>query len=428
MKIVKFDYGKNGIEIKIAPSWNVTIIEPITQKALINPINSLKTAIKNPLGGRSLEEIIREKEKLESICIVVSDATRPVPSYLIIEAIISELENLGIESSIITILIATGLHRPSNNEEIQRIVGKKHYNKVKVINHNAKDDNTLQDLGKFDDGTPISINTLFLTSDLKIVTGYVEPHFFFGFSGGAKTILPGIAGKETIMYNHSAENIASPYSRFGIYEKNPMAEISSNIAKKIDIDFAVNVCINEKHQITKALAGNLEKVHDKLVQYQLEHVFRPVKQPFDILVCGNGGYPLDINLYQAVKSMAIGEMAVKPGGTIISVNECSDGVGVNQDDFRDLLFSGLTPKDIYAKVLKKEIVVPDQWEIQVLARIMQKAEIYVISMLKEHELGNIGLKYADSVENAIYKALEVHGDVARILFLPHGPQILPKIV
>ena len=428
MKIVKFDYGKNGIEIKIAPSWNVTIIEPITQKALINPINSLKTAIKNPLGGRSLEEIIREKEKLESICIVVSDATRPVPSYLIIEAIISELENLGIESSIITILIATGLHRPSNNEEIQRIVGKQYYNKVKVINHNAKDDNAHQQIGYLDDGTPISINSLFLTSDLKIITGYVEPHFFFGFSGGAKAILPGIAGKETIMYNHSAKNIASPYSRFGIYEKNPMAEISSGIAKKIDIDFTVNVCINEKHQISKALAGNLEKLHNELVLYQLEHVFKPLEKPFDIVVCGNGGYPLDINLYQAVKSMAIGEMAVKQGGTIISVNECSDGIGVNQDDFRDLLFSGLDPMDIYTKVLNKEIVVPDQWEIQVLTRIMQKADIYVISSLKEHELGNIGLKYANNVENAVYEALKAHGNTAKILFLPHGPLVLPKII
>ncbi|MFX0012765.1 MAG: nickel-dependent lactate racemase [Candidatus Hermodarchaeota archaeon] len=428
MKIVKFDYGKNGIEIKIDPSWNVTIIEPTKQKALINPIKSLRTAIQDPIGGHSLEDIVREKEKLESICIVVSDATRPVPSHLIIEALISELEHLGIESRMITILIATGLHRPSNKEEIQRIVGKQYYNKVKVINHNAKDDSTLQHIGKFDDSTPVSINTTFLISDLKIITGYVEPHFFFGFSGGAKAILPGIAGKETIMYNHSAENIASPYSRFGIYEKNPMAEISSGIIKKMDIDFTVNVCINEKHQITKALAGNLEKVHDELVQYQLKHVFRPLKQPFDIVVCGNGGYPLDINLYQAVKSMAIGEMAVKPGGTIISVNECSDGIGVNQDDFRDLLFSGLTPKDIYTRVLKKEIVVPDQWEIQVLARIMQKAEIYVISRLKEHELGNIGLKYADSVENAVYKALETHGNVARILFLPHGPLVLPKII
>jgi nickel-dependent lactate racemase len=428
MKTVKFDYGKNGIEIRIDPTWNVKIIEPITQEAFLNPIKSLRTAIQNPIGGYSLEDIVKEKEKLESICILVSDATRPVPSHLIIEALISELEHLGVESSLITILIATGLHRSSNTEEIQRIVGKKYYNKVTVINHNAKDDNTLQHIGNFDDGNPISINATFLTCDLRIVTGYVEPHFFFGFSGGAKAIVPGIAGKETIMYNHSAKNIASPYSRFGIYEKNPMAEISADIAKKIDIDFAVNVCINEKHQITKVLAGNLEKIHGELVQYQLEHVFRPFKDPFEIVVCGNGGYPLDINLYQAVKSMAIGEMAVKPGGTIISVNECSDGIGVNQDDFRDLLFSGLTPKDIYNKILNNEIVVPDQWEIQVLARIMQKAEIYVISRLKEHELGNIGLKYANSVENAIYQALETYGSAARILFLPHGPLVLPKII
>ncbi|MFW9952317.1 MAG: lactate racemase domain-containing protein, partial [Candidatus Thorarchaeota archaeon] len=255
MKALRFEYGIKGLEIKVDPSWNTTIIKPVNQPPIANPNETLRKAIQNPLGIFSLEEIIKSKAKLESICIVASDATRPVPSHLIIDALIMELEHLGLGCDLITILIATGLHRPSNEKEIERIVGNKYCKKVKIINHNAKDQNSLEFVGDNKDGSPISINKAFLDSDLKIITGYVEPHFFFGFSGGIKAIVPGIAGKETIMFNHSAENIASPYSRFGIYDNNPMVNISADIVNSIGVDFTVNVCINEKHQITKVAAG-----------------------------------------------------------------------------------------------------------------------------------------------------------------------------
>ena len=206
-----------------------------------------------------------------------------------------------------------------------------------------------------------------------------------------------------------------------------MNEHSLEIAKKAKVDFIVNVCINEHHQITQVAAGDLEKAHEFLVGYQLKKVFREISEPYDIVVCGNGGYPLDLNLYQAVKSMALGEMAVKQGGTIISANECSDGVGIGQEDFRKLLFSGMTPSEIYNKILTKEILVPDQWEIQILARVLMKAEIYIVSSLKDDGIGNIGLKLSHTVEEAIQKSLEKHGKSARILILPNGPQVLPLL-
>ena len=204
-----------------------------------------------------------------------------------------------------------------------------------------------------------------------------------------------------------------------------MHQNSLEIAKKAEVDFIVNVCINEEHKITQVAAGDLEKAHEFLIDYQLNHIFREISEPYDIVVCGNGGYPLDLNLYQAVKSMALGEMAVKEGGTIISVNECSEGVGIGQDQFKELIFSGMTPKEIYDKILNKEIIAPDQWEIQILARVLMKAEIYIVSKLKKSEIGNIGLKYAKTVEEAIKKALKKHGKESKILILPNGPQILP---
>ncbi len=424
---MKLDYGRNGIELNVNPNWNTAVIHPVEQNVIENPIKAIREAIRNPLGSPSLESIIKTRQTIKNVCIIASDATRPVPTHLILNGLLQELVDYGIQEKSITILIATGLHRPSRKDEIERILGEVKARDVKVFNHTATDAQSLVSLNKSGLDSPDSINKCYFESDLKIVTGYVEPHFFFGFSGGYKSIVPGIAGAETILANHSAENIASPYARFGSYENNPLTIQSAKIAKRVRPDFIINVCINKNHEITKVAAGDLESVHKKLVDFQNKHIFKEIQEPFDIVVCGNGGYPLDLNLYQAVKSMAIGEMGVKQGGTIISVNECREGVGVGQDKFKELIFSGKSPEEIYKKILNKEIIVPDQWEIQVLTRVLMKAEIYLVSNMREEEIGNIGLKYADTVENAINQALIKHGKNAKILVLPNGPQILPII-
>ncbi|MFX1590273.1 MAG: nickel-dependent lactate racemase [Promethearchaeota archaeon] len=425
MRNIKFDYGKTGLEFSLDPNWNTTIIRPLKQDVIENPRNIIKKWILNPIGTPPLKEILDQKKWLNQICIVVSDATRPVPSRIILEALIAELNEYGIKDNQIIVLIATGLHRATYDNELERIIGKDILKRIKYINHHAKDNDSLIYLGDMQNEVPIYVNKYYYKSDLKILTGYVEPHFFFGFSGGRKSIVPGISGALTIQANHSVENIHSPYSRFGIYENNPMAKNSTQIARLSGVDFVINVCINEEHRITQVAAGDLEEVHKKLVDYQLKYIFKEIEEPYDIVICGNGGYPLDLNLYQAVKSMGIGELAVKEGGTIISVNECIDGIGVGHDKFKELLFSKMNPEDIYRKVLSKEITMIDIWEIQILTRIMMKAEVYLISTLNKDELGNIGLKYAESIESAIEMSLNRHGSNARILILPNGPQVIP---
>ena len=423
--MVKIDYGKKGLEISMNSLWNVTVFQPKGQKSLANPIKEIRKAIKNPIEGQSLRNIIKNKKLVNKVCIVVPDATRPVPSHIILEGLIGELNDYGIQDNQILVLIATGLHRPSSLDEIERIVGKNLINRLEVKNHMATDTDSLQYFGTTKENIPIYVNRRYSTSDVKIITGYVEPHFFFGFSGGRKSIVPGIAGKETIQANHSAKNISSPFSRFGMYKENMLHKNSMEICQIVGVDFTVNVCLNENHEIVKVIAGNFEKVYETLVDYQYKQVFTKIQDPYDIVICGNGGYPLDLNLYQAVKSMALGELAVKKNGTIISVNECIDGIG--EENFKELLFSGKSHQELYNLILNRDIVVPDQWEIQILARILMKAEIIVVSSLEEQEIGNIGLKYANNIENAIKVSIKKHGSNARILILPNGPQILPLL-
>jgi nickel-dependent lactate racemase len=423
---MKLDYGKEGIDLNIDPNWNVTIFKPLEQKSFDNPIEKIRESINSPIGSPNLKEIIKKKKKVENICIVASDATRPVPSYLILEALIKELNIYGIKDNQIIILIATGLHHASREEELERILGSNLIKRIRVVDHIATDENSLINIGNIDDH-PILINKLYYKADLKILTGYVEPHFFFGFAGGRKSIIPGIVGAETLQNNHSAENIASPYARFGIFKENPLHKNSIKISRKVGVDFIVNVCINEHHKIVQVASGNFEEAHEKLVNYQLEHIFREIREPYDIVVCGNGGYPLDLNLYQAVKSMAIGEIAVKEGGAIIAVNECADGIGIGQDKFKELIFSGLKPEEIYKKILNKDILLPDQWEIQILTRVLMKADIFVVSNLYKNEIGNIGMKYAETVEEAINNCLNKYGPNTSILILPNGPHILPLL-
>jgi nickel-dependent lactate racemase len=264
-----------------------------------------------------------------------------------------------------------------------------------------------------------------LNASIKIITGYVEPHFFAGFSGGRKAICPGIVGEDTILSNHSAKMIAHENSRFGILKNNPISDDAIEISKhpRIKPDFVLNVSINSNHKIDKIAAGGLG-AHGLLAQHQLKVAMKKIEKLYDIVVCNNGGYPLDLNLYQAVKSMALGLLAVKKGGDIITTNELSDGVG--QPDFKELLKLKMTPEEINQKIVSGEMKVRDQWQIQFLAMVLMHASVYVASpKISQQELGNIGMIQKNTFQEALNEAIEKHGKNASILVLPNGPQVVP---
>lgn len=422
---VHFAYGEKGLDFMLPDDLNVEVVRARPEEPLMDPKSEIRKAIETPHSSPPLRELLK-KRKNGKICIVISDSTRPVPSKAILEPVLELFAELNIPDGDVQLLIATGLHRKTTPEELKRILGKDLMVRFDIINHVAEDLNSVEYLGTNSYGTPIYINKVYLEASVKIITGYVEPHFFAGFAGGRKSIVPGIAGEQTIIANHSAKNIASPLARFGILKNNPIFEDAWEIAKmpKVKPDFMINVCIDPQHRITKVVAGALQVYHE-LVQYQENLCFFDAPEPFDVIIAGNGGSPLDLNLYQAVKSMALGELGVKKGGTVISVNECKDKVG--QPKFEELINFGICADEMFEKVTEGEITCKDQWEIQALARVLTHCDVIVVSSMTAKELGNIGLKWASRVEDAVAQCREKYGSSMRVLVLPDGPAIIPRI-
>ena len=416
-------YGQDIIEFNLPDELEVDYIKAKQESPIENPMQALISSFSNPLLSKPLREILA-KRKDGNVCVVISDSTRKIPSSIILEALMVVFDELNILDDNIKILIANGMHRKCAPNEIKEMVGKEVLFRYDIINHDAKDDQNLEYLGETSLNSPIYLSSTYLEASIKIITGLVEPHFFAGFSGGRKAIIPGIAGKDTILANHSADNIKSPNARFGVLKNNPVYTDADEVLKmkKIRPDFMINVCINQEHQISKLFSGS-HRIYNELVQYQEKICFHPISELYDVVITGNGGYPLDQNLYQAVKSMTIGEMAVKEGGTIISVNECRDGIGL--PSFEKQINLELTPDEIHKSIIEGKLNAADQLQTQILIRILSKADIYVISSLEPEKLGNIGFKFARNIEDAISECLEKYGPKMRILVLPDGPKILP---
>ena len=422
-------YGKMGKDFEIPDIIkNVTVIEPENNiPPLENPVDEIYNSFQKPLGGKTLKKALKGR-KQGDIIVIIDDHTRPVPSYQILNALIKLFAELLILDNEIKILVGTGLHRTPTHKELKRMVGDEIINRFDIIFHDARDKINLEHVGTTSRGNEIDLNSLYVNAGFRISTGYCEPHMFAGFSGGRKSILPGIAGKDAIIFNHSPKNIDSVCARFGIIKENPVHEDSTEAARFLRPEFCINVVINSEHQITKIASGNIFSVFNYLAGAQKKICFKPIDHKYDIVITGNGGYPLDLSLYQSVKSMTIAELAVKEGGAIINCNECSDGVG--NKDFIDIINSGKTPEQIYEEVMNGKLHTPDIWEAQILARILIKYKVYFVSMLPIEKLGNIGLIFAENIENAINSAIKDMGKSAEdvsILILPKGPQILPGI-
>ena len=414
---VKLAYGRSGLSVEL-PDERTTVVEPTYVPGLPDAVGAIRDALRNPIGAPPLRQIAKPTD---SVAISVCDVTRPMPSALLLPVLLRELRHIPARN--IAILIATGTHRANTDAELVETLGKDIAANYTVINHDAFDDASLADIGSADDGIPIRINKRWVESDIRIATGFVEPHFFAGFSGGPKMIAPGLAGFGTIMRLHNAAMIAHPSARWGVTRGNPIHDAIRQIARRAGADFSVDVTLNREQRITSVYAGELFGVHKAARAVAARLAMRPVTGAFDVALTTNSGYPLDRNLYQAVKGMSAAAQVVRDGGRIICAAECLDGVP-DHGQYGRILTERDSPAELLEMICSPGYERHDQWQAQIQAQILLKADVYLkAGHLTDEQIRRAHLKPISDIEAAIADC----GDDARICVLPEGPQTIPFI-
>jgi lactate racemase len=422
---IKLSYGYEGLEVEINENNLLEIIESKGAAPIQDPKKALIESFSNPIGSISLKEKIKFKQK---ICIVISDSTRAVPTKLILEALLGELAEYGIKKEQITILIATGLHRPNLGEELESLVGKQIKEEYRIVNHYAREKETCEFIGKTKRGTPIIIDKTFLESDFRILTGLIEPHFMAGFSGGRKAICPGISYMDMFKHFHGPAILESPYTSNANLKNNPFHLESTEIAKKAGVDFIVNVTISKDKRITGIFSGGLEEAFNKGALFCGETSCVNIKREADIVVTSGGGLPLDATFYQAIKGMVTAMPAVKKGGMIIIASECNEEIG--SDEFVELSTLEENLDEFMEKIKRPDYFKIDQWQLEELVKARRKAEIYLYSscmLASMHKIPQATVRVVNSVEEAIKIGLEKFGSNSTINVIPDGPYTVPLI-
>jgi nickel-dependent lactate racemase len=421
---IKLAYGRSGLEVDFRES-GIDVIQPRFVEGLADETAALREALRNPIGSRPLRDIVKPED---TVAIIFSDRTRPMPSDRVLPVILSELENVSRDR--ITLINAVGTHRHNTPEELESMLGRRIVESFRIVQHRPRDRESMVRLGISRFGNEVWVNREFMQAKVKILTGFIEPHFFAGFSGGPKSVLLGVGAFESILRNHAAKMIDSPNATWGITEDNPIHQEMSEIAALVRPDFIVNVTLNRRREITGVFAGDWREAHARGCAFAKECVMQPVDQPYDVVVTTNSGFPLDMNLYQAVKGMSAAARIVKDRGAIIAAAECSDGVPTH-GNFRDLLQQGKSPEEWLRIIYSAQEPIPDQWQVQILAKILQRADVYLFSALPEPEVRMAQLKPIGDIAACVHQLREAQRasrGSARVAVLPEGPQTVPYLV
>lgn len=379
-------------------------------------------ALKKPAGSPLLRDLARDKR---SIVIVSSDHTRPLPSRITLPILLEEIRAGNPEANI-TILVATGMHRMTSEDELRAKYGDEIVSREKIVVHNSRDSSSMARIGSLPSGGALVLNRLAIEADLLVAEGFIEPHFFAGFSGGSKSILPGIASYETVLANHCSEFIASPCARTGILEGNPMHIDMLYAAKKAKLAFILNVVINSGKKVIYAIAGHSEEAHLKGCEF-ISNLASVKAKPADIVITTNGGYPLDQNIYQAVKGMTAAEATCRPGGVIIAVSECRDGHG--GESFYRTFAGASSVQAIMGKLLSngRDQTIPDSWETQILARVLLKHRVILVSDSPKNMVESMCMYWAPDIGTAIRMSDAMLGqDNGSITVIPDGVSVIVK--
>ena len=418
---IQFPYGKTHLdydfeEVKVLTSSIEEYDPGKSESALV------EEAMADPVGGMKLQELVKDKHK---IVIIASDHTRPVPSKVIMPPMLAAIRE-GNPDADITILISTGCHRETTKEELVAKFGAAIVENEKIVIHDCDDTENLVNIGTLPSGGQCIVNRIAVEADLLLAEGFIEPHFFAGFSGGRKSVLPGIAARQTVLANHCSEFIAHPCARTGILEGNPIHNDMLWAAKQAKLQYVVNVVLNGEKKVIYAVAGELEAAHKKGTDF-LSRLCGVETEPADIVISTNGGYPLDQNVYQAVKGMTAAEAAVKEGGVIIMLADSSDGLGgdhfyhqlADEPDINKTM-------DLFLSRGRNETV-SDQWQSQIFIRILQKATVIYISQMDDKTVEAMHMIPAKDLADAMEKAKRRIGkEQPTITAIPDGVAVMVK--
>jgi nickel-dependent lactate racemase len=420
--LTRLAYGKTGLMVDLNDAWDVQVVEPRFVPGLPDPLAAIQAALRNPIGCPPLVDLARAGER---VGIIFNDITRPTPNPLLLRALLGELSHIPKEN--ITLFIALGTHRPNTGEELHTMLGDLAFEGYSIVQNHSFDQGTQVNIGKTSRGNEIWINRELMECPVKILTGFIEPHFFAGFSGAGKAVMPGMAGQETVLRNHSAQNIAHPKATWGNTWGNPIWEEVREAARLAGASFLLNVTLNRDKAVTGVFTGDLDEAHTCGVDFVRQTAMVAVNEPFDIVVTTNSGYPLDLNLYQAVKGMSAAAQVVRPGGAILCAAECWDGIP-DHGLYGQLLREASSPQELLDRIMAPGFLKQDQWQAQIQAQIQLKAEVYVhSSYLSEDQIRGALLKPAASVESTLAELVSVYGPSARICLLPEGPQTVPYL-
>ena len=416
---IKLAYGRNGLWMD-APQ-QACVIEPKYVEGLADEPASIRAALRQPVGCPPLKQLVSSND---TIAIVHSDITRPMPNDRVLPILLSELEEAGVQDQQIVLINALATHRRQTDEELARMLGDEIISRFRVVQHDAWDDANLLPVTNNSAGRMVRVNRFYMEASVKILTGFIEPHFFAGFSGGPKAVLPGISDAESVLDNHNARMIADPNAIWAQTEGNPIWQEMYRVASATQPTFLLNVTLNKDRAITGVFAGDLTKAHRAGTEFVRSNAMQPVEKPFDVVITSNSGYPLDLNLYQAVKGMSAAAQIVREGGDIIIAAECWDGIP-NHGLYAQLLHEASSVQEMYDRIMTPGFRAQDQWEAQIQAKIQMKAQVHVYAGgLSTQELVDAKVIPCQSIEKTLGQILAANPQ-ATIAILPEGPQTVP---
>lgn len=415
---VNLAYGKTGLEIDVPQ--HALIIEPREPQRQEDDHGAVQAALRNPLGTPPLQEMVKPSD---TVAIVISDITRPLPSHKLVPWILEELSHVPRQNFVV--INGVGSHRANTRGELIAMLGKEVVDSIRIENHDSFDDSKLCHVGRNSYGSEVYLNKTYVESSFKIVTGFIEPHLYAGFSGGPKGINPGIAGIQTIQDFHNAFMIGHPNSSWGILDGNVVQDAATQNCLMAKPDFMLNVTLNGNKEITNVFAGDVITAHRAGCQFVKDTAMYGVDEPFDIVITTNSGYPLDQNLYQTVKGMSAAACIVREGGAIISASECSDGVP-SHGNYGKIVQMRDTAKGLLDMINEPSFRVFDQWVVQTQANIQAKADCYLYSCLDDETVRKGKYIPTHDVGATLSKLLAKNSG-ARIAVLPFGSLTIPYV-